>query len=164
MEDTRTLIHIIFVKFFCLSFFPFSMFLKFFSNAVHYWWRDDHFSSLLRCREKSLQSVQLALLPTSLSWIDWFYNFSTSTMFSLVDLDLAVNAYPVHLIRLCSPCVFQRYYVWNWLVQSNYIVMTAAGVRTDPTLDRFYSALIRYERRRRASRRRAFIRTGFNRL
>ena len=31
--------------------------------------------------------------------VDWFYNFSTSTMFSHVDLDLAVNAYPVHLIR-----------------------------------------------------------------
>jgi len=52
-------------------FFPLFHVLKFFSNAVHYWWRDDHFSSLSRCREKSLQSVQLALLPTSLHHGCW---------------------------------------------------------------------------------------------
>lgn len=53
-------------------------------------------------------------------WYWLVYGLSTFATFSLLDLDLAVNAYPVHLIRLGSPRVLQRYHVWNWLVQSNY--------------------------------------------
>jgi len=147
-------------------FFPLFHVLKFFSNAVHYWWRDDHFSSLSRCREKSLQSVQLALLPTSLHHGCW----------------LVLQFFHVHDVFPCRPrprrqCISGASHSIMFPVRLLALLRMkltsaiqlyrhdrAAGVRTDPTLDRFYSALIRYECRRRASRRRAFIRTGFNRL
>lgn len=87
---------------------------------------------------------------------DWFRAFPCP------DLDPTVNAYPVHLIRLCLACVLPRYHVWNWLVQSNYRL---DGVTTDLARPDFIQLL--YVTRHRRRRRRAesfYSRAGFNRL
>lgn len=132
-----------------LSFFLFvDCILKFLLDAIE----ETIAVSLRKLRKVFVRSAKSTLFLTNLHHGRWsVYSLSTSATFSLLDLDLAVNAYPVHFIRLCPPRVLQRYHVWNWLVQSNY--RRDGRRRQDrfqPRPDRFYSALICYERRRRA--------------